>query len=172
MNEMKKRPIKSIGYDFVEAPYLPEGKDEYHLRNLQCRNGIAYRNLTAYEIEVLVRNNNTSDDWNMLYVSNAFNPELVKNCKFFGLVRIGMLEPVALEYHNVTFPVGLYNSTIISCDFGDNVVISNVNYMSHYIIGSETMIVNIHELHTTDLPSLEMGSLRKAKKKPCASGWK
>ncbi|HEY1113961.1 MAG TPA: DUF4954 family protein [Chitinophagaceae bacterium] len=150
MNEMKKRPIRSIGYDFVEAQYLPKGKDEYHLRNLQCRNGIAYRNLTAYEIEVLVRNNNTSDDWNMLYVSNAFNPELVKNCKFFGLVRIGMLEPVALEYHNVTMPVGLYNSTIISCDFGDNVVINNVNYMSHYIIGSETMIINIHELHTTD----------------------
>lgn len=150
MNEMKTRPIKSIGYGFVDTRYLPDGKDEYHLRNLQCRNGIAYRNLTAYEIEVLVRNNNTSDDWNMLYVSDAFNPELVKNCKFFGLVRIGKLEPVALEYHNVTIPVGLYNSTIISCDFGDNVVISNVNYMSHYIIGSETMIINIHELHTTD----------------------
>lgn len=150
MNEMKKRPIRSIGYDFVEARYLPEGKDEYHLRNLQCRNGINYRNLTAYEIEVLVRNNNTSDDWNRLLVSDDFNPELVKHCKFFGLVRIGKLEPVALEYHNVTMPVGLYNSTIISCDFGDNVVINNVNYMSHYIIGSETMIINIHELHTTD----------------------
>ena len=150
MNEMKKRPIRSIGYGFVEAQYLPDGKDEYHLRNLQCRNGIDYRNLTAYEIEMLVRNNNTSDDWNMLLVSDAFNPELVKHCKFFGLVRIGKLEPVALEYHNVTMPVGLYNSTIISCDFGDNVVINNVNYMSHYIIGSETMIINIHELHTTD----------------------
>ena len=43
-------------------------------------------------------------------------------------------------------PVGLYNSTIISCDFGDNVVIDNVNYMSHYIIGNEVMIVNVNEL--------------------------
>lgn len=150
MNEIKKRPLKSIGYDFVASKYLPEGKDEYHLRNLQNRNGIIYRNLSAYEIEVLVRNNNTSDDWAKIFVSDAFNPELVKNCKFFGLVRIGKLEPLSLEYHNVTFPVGLYNSTIISCDFGDNVVVSNVNYMSHYIIGSETMLANIHELHTTD----------------------
>jgi hypothetical protein len=150
MNEIKKRPLKSIGYNFVDAKYLPEGKDEYHLRNLQNRNGIAYRNLSAYEIEVLVRNNNTSDDWAKIFVSDAFNPELVKNCKFFGLVRIGKLESLSLEYHNVTFPVGLYNSTIISCDFGDNVVVSNVNYMSHYIIGSETMVANIHELHTTD----------------------
>lgn len=150
MNEIHKIPLQSIGYNFVPEKYLPEGKDEYHLRNQQNRNGINYRNLTAYEIEVLVRNNNTSDDWNKIQVSDAFNPELVKHCKFYGLVRIGKLETIAIEYHNVRMPVGLYNSTIISCDFGDNVVINNVNYMSHYIIGNEVMIANVHELHVTD----------------------
>ncbi|HET7898137.1 MAG TPA: DUF4954 family protein, partial [Flavisolibacter sp.] len=147
---MNKRPIKSIGYDFIESTYLPEGKNEYYLRNFQNRNGISYRNLTAYEIEVLVRNRNTSDDWNKIQVSDAFNPELVKNCKFFGLVRIGKLESIALEYHNLIMPVGLYDSTIISCDFGDNVIINNVNYMSHYIVGNEVMIANVNELHVTD----------------------
>jgi len=39
----------------------------------------------------------------------------------FGLVRIGKLEPYYLEFHNLRRPVGLYNSTIISSDFGDNV---------------------------------------------------
>jgi hypothetical protein len=150
MNEIIKRPLKSIGYNFVSKEHLPEGKDEYYLRNLQNKSGIDYRNLTAYEIEVLVRNNNTSDNWNNIHVSDAFNPELVKNCKFYGLVRIGKLEPFSLSYHNVWVSVGLYNSTIISCDFGDNVVISNVNYLSHYIIGNEVMIINVHELHTTD----------------------
>src|SRR5436305_7295046 len=150
MNEIIKKPLNSIGYDFVNNEYLPEGKDEYHLRNIQNRSGISYRNLTAYEIEVLVRNNNTSDDWNKLHVSDEFNPELVKNCKFYGLVRIGKLETIAVEYHNVRLAVGLYSSTIISCDFGDNVVVSNVNYLSHYIIGNEVMIINVHELHTTN----------------------
>lgn len=150
MNEINKKPLSSIGYGFVDEKFLPEGKDEYHLRNLQNRSGIEYRKLTAYEIEVLVRNNNTSDDWNNIHVSDAFNPELVKNCKFYGLVRIGKLEPVSLEYHNVCMPVGLYNSTIISCDFGDNVTVNNVNYMSHYITGNEVMLLNIHELHVTD----------------------
>src|SRR5437868_1973934 len=150
MNEIIKKRLNSIGYDFVSKEFLTDGKDEYYLRNLQNRSGISYRNLSAYEIEVLVRNNNTSDDWNKLQVSDAFNPELVKNCKFYGLVRIGKLEPIALEYHNVRMPVGLYNSTIISCDFGDNVVVSNVNYLSHYIIGNEVMISNVHELHVTD----------------------
>lgn len=150
MNKIKKRPLNSIGYNFIVPQFLPPGKDEYHLRNLQNRNGIFYRNLTAYEIEVLVRNRNTSDDWNKIQVSDAFNPELVKACKFYGLVRIGKLESISLEYHNVCLPVGLYNSTIISCDFGDNVVVSNVSYMSHYIIGSEVMISNVDELHVTD----------------------
>ncbi len=150
MNKVNKKLLSSIGYEFVTPDYLPDGKDEYHLRNVQNKNGIAYRNLSAYEIEVLVRNSNTSDNWANILVSNAFNPELVKNCKFFGLVRIGMLEPFSLEYHNVCMPVGLYNSTIISCDFGDNVVLNNVNYISHYIVGNEVMLANIHELHTTN----------------------
>jgi hypothetical protein len=150
MNETRKKHLSSIGYQFVESKFIPEGKDEYHLRNLQNRNGIEYRMLNAYEIEVLVRNNNTTDNWNNLQVSNAFNPELVKNCKFYGLIRIGKLESFSLEYHNVCLPVGLYNSTIISCDFGDNVVVNNVNYMSHYIVGNEVMLSNIHELHVTD----------------------
>src|SRR5688572_8722324 len=67
MNEIRKRPLKSIGYDFVPAEYLPAGKNEYYLRNLQNRSGISYRNLSAYEIEVLVRNNNSSDDWTKIF---------------------------------------------------------------------------------------------------------
>lgn len=150
MNEISKKPLSSIGYQFIEEKFLPEGKDEYHLRNKQNRNGISYRNLSAYEIEVLVRNNNSCDNWNNFHVSDEFNPELVKHCKFYGLVRIGKLESVSLEYHNVCMPVGLYNSTIISCDFGDNVIISNVRYLSHYITGNEVIIFNVDELHATD----------------------
>jgi NDP-sugar pyrophosphorylase family protein len=160
MNEIQKKPLSSIGYQFIEKEFLPEGKDEYYLRNQQLKNGIHYRNLTAYEIEVLVRNNNTSDNWNNIRVSNEFNPELVKHCKFYGLVRVGKLETISLEYHNVTLPVGLYNSTIISCDFGDNVVVNHVNYMSHYIIGNEVIILNVDELHTTNHSKFGNGLLK------------
>jgi Domain of unknown function (DUF4954) len=150
MNIIKKHPVNNLGYNFVDEKYIPKGKDEHHLRNLQNRSGIVYRKLSALEIEVLVRNRNTSDDWNNILVSSSFNAELVKNCKFFGLVRIGKLEPFYLEFHNLRMPVGLYNSTIISCDFGDNVCIDNVNYLSHYIIGNDVMIANVNELACTD----------------------
>ncbi|MBO9565280.1 MAG: DUF4954 family protein [Niastella sp.] len=160
MNIIKKSPLNTLGYHFVPKEYLPKGKDEYYLRNQQNENGIKYRQLTAYEIEVLVRNRNTSDNWNNILVSDAFLPELVQNCKFFGLVRIGKLEPYYLEYHNLRRPVGLYNSTIISCDFGDNVVVDNVNFLSHYITGSEVILVNINEIATTDHAKFGNGILK------------
>jgi hypothetical protein len=160
MNEIKKSPINSLGYGFIDPRYLPKGKDEYYLRDVQNRSGISYRQLTAYEIEVLVRNRNTSANWNDILVSDAFTPELVQNCKFFGLVRIGKLEAYYLEFHNLRRPVGLYNSTIISCDLGDNVCIDNTNYLSHYIIGNDVMIVNTNEMATTDHAKFGNGILK------------
>ncbi len=150
MNIISKHPVNNLGYNFVEEKYIPKGKDEYYLRYLQNPNGSGHRKLTALEIEVLVRNRNTSDDWNKILVSSAFNPELVKNCKFYGLIRIGSLEAFYLEFHNFRLPVGLYNSTIISCDFGNNVCIDNVNSLSHYIIGNGVMIANVNEMATTE----------------------
>mgnify|MGYP001054262128 FL=1 len=148
-NNIKKSPITSLGYDFIKKEHIPKGKNEYYLRDMQNRSGIVYRHLTAYEIEVLVRNGNTSDNWNNILVSEAFNPELVNNCKFYGLIKIGKLESYCLEYSDLKVPVGLYNSTIISCDIGDNVSIDNVNYLSHYILGNEIIIVNVSEISTT-----------------------
>lgn len=150
MNIIQKHPVNNLGYNFVDKKYIPKGKDEYYLRNTQNKNGINYRKLNANEIEALIRNRNTSDDWNKIFVSKQFNPELVRNCKFHGLIRIGKLEPYYMEFHNLRMAVGLYNSTIISCDLGNNICIDNVNYLSHYIIGNDVMLVNVNELACTD----------------------
>jgi hypothetical protein len=160
MNIIQKHPVDSLGYGFIGEQYIPKGEDEYYLRNMQNRNGIEYRKLSAAEIEMLVRNSNTSDDWNKILVSQAFNASLVKNCKFYGLVRIGKLEPFYLEFNNLRMPVGLYNSTIISCDFGNNVCVDNVNYLSHYIIGDDVMIANTNELACTDHAKFGNGILK------------
>ncbi|MBL7698222.1 MAG: DUF4954 family protein [Chitinophagaceae bacterium] len=160
MNSIKKNPVNTLGYNFIPKDMLPRGNDEYFLRNRQNNNGIKYRGLTAFEIEVLVRNRNTSDNWNNILVSDAFTPEQVQDCKFYGLVRIGKLEPYYLEFKNLRRPVGLFNSTIISCDFGDNVVVDNCNYISHYVVGNEVIIVNVNELATTDAAKFGNGALK------------
>ena len=160
MNIITKHPVNNLGYNFIDPKYLPSGEDEYYLRNKQNTNVINYRKLSSSEKEILIRNGNNSDDWNKIFVSEAFDPGLVKNCKFFGLVRIGKLEPFYLEFHNLRMPVGIYNSTVISCDFGDNICIDNAHYLSHYIIGNEVMIANVNELATTDYSKFGNGILK------------
>ncbi len=160
MNIITKHPVNNLGYGFIEKKYLPKGEDEYYLRNLQNKNGISYRKLSSAEKKILISNGNSSDDWSKIFVSEAFDPGLVENCKFFGLIRIGKLQAYYLEFHNLRMRVGLYNSTIISCDFGNNVCIDNVNYLSHYIIGNEVMIANVNELATTDYAKFGNGILK------------
>src|SRR5215213_397837 len=113
MNQIKKNPVTSLGYNFIPRDMLPRGNDEYSLRNRQHNNGIKYRGLTAFEIEVLVRNRNTSDNWNNILVSDKFTPEQVQNCKFYVIVRIEKLEQYYLEFKNLRRPVGLCKFTII-----------------------------------------------------------
>jgi hypothetical protein len=161
MNIITKKPIAQLGYDFIPKEFIPKGKDEYYLRNIQNRSGIKYRNLSPGEIKTLRHNGNTSDNWKQIKVSSAFDPALVRNCSFYGLVRIGRLDPAYLEFNNLRMVVGLYNSTIVSCDIGDNVAVNNVNYMSHYIIGNDVMLANINELATTNHSKFGNGVLKK-----------
>jgi carbonic anhydrase/acetyltransferase-like protein (isoleucine patch superfamily) len=160
MNQIIKTPLRNLGYDFIPAEFLPEGKDEFYLRNEQHTPSGPYRHLKLDEVEDLKKNGNKSDDWNLLMVTGIFLPELIHHCNFYGLVRIGCLEPYYLEFHNLRRPVGLYNSTIISCDIGNNVVIDNVNYLSHYIIGNDVILINVSEIETTDHAKFGNGILK------------
>jgi Domain of unknown function (DUF4954) len=149
MNIITTHPVEELGYNFIDQKYLPEGKNEYHIRELQ-NGGKKYRALTALELDTLIHNRNTSDNWNNIQVSEDFNATLIRNCKFYGLVRIGILQPMYRQFHNFRMPVGIYNSTIISCDLGDNICIDNVNYLSHYIVEQDVMIANVNEIACTD----------------------
>ena len=160
MNQIQTHPVNELGYNFIEAKYLPHGADEYYLRNVQNDWNTNYRQLTSVETEMLVQNRNSSDNWGNVLVSEKFDAGLIRNCKFFGLVRIGELKSFYREFHNLRLPVGLYNSTIISCDLGDNVCIDNVHYLSHYIICRDVMIANVNELATTDYSKFGNGIIK------------
>jgi len=151
MSEIRLVPMERIGQNFIEPPYLPPGCDEYYLRNQQALRPVTdYRPLEFGEIEILVRNNNTCDNWSNLLVTNQFTPQQVHDCDFRGLVRIGRLDPVYLEHHDVRLAAGLYRSQIISCDIGDNVAIHNVTYLGNMIVGDRTVLLNVNEMLTTN----------------------
>ncbi|MDT8402621.1 MAG: DUF4954 family protein [Bacteroidales bacterium] len=154
-------PPENIGRNFIPSQYLPEGKDEYFQRNKQVGLPDAgWRHLQSDEIERLVKNDNTADNWDDLLVTDQFDPGLIKNTKFFGLVRIGRLRDVVLQHHDLRVPAGITDSLIISCDIGDDVAIHNVHYLAHYIIGNSCILFNIQEMHTTDHAKFGNGILK------------
>lgn len=149
MNDIKLVQLKHLGFNFTDKKYLPEGQDEYHIRYRQAvqRN---YRYLTSDEIGILKSLGNTADNWNNIRVTDNFSPNRVKNNKFYGLNRIGDIDDVFLDFHDLHQPAGIYDSTIVSCDIGSNVALSNVNYLSHFIIAGTVILININEMITTD----------------------
>jgi hypothetical protein len=151
MRGVRLLPPEELAQHFVPVAYLPPGKDEYYLRDLQNPKPAGYwRRLASHEIETLVKNANTCDDWDAIRVADPFTPQLVKNCEFAGLVRIGPLKRVALEHHELRMPVGLTGSLIVACDLGENVAVHNVRYLAHFIVGDHVMLLNVDEMNTTN----------------------
>ena len=151
MGKVSIYPKSSIGYNFIPAEYLADGVNEYSIRNRQLDTSLdKWRHLRAREEELLVKNGNSSGNWGDVVVTDEFNPDLIRNSEFFGLVRIGNLRDVVLEHHDLQMPAGITNSRIVACDIGDDVAIHNVRYAAHYIIGNCCILVNIDEMHTTN----------------------
>ncbi|HRO84744.1 MAG TPA: DUF4954 family protein [Niabella sp.] len=148
MNIIKKHPIKNMGYNFIPKEYLPEGKDEYYLR-FQQNPATDYRPLSAAEITVLKSNGNRCNNWEDVLVRDGIDIHLIERCTFYGLVRIGKLEPLFLEFSEFRTAVGLYNCLIVSCDIGNNVVLKNVRFLSYYIIEDDVIIANVNEMSCT-----------------------
>lgn len=161
MDKVTLIPYENIYKNFIGKEYMHEGFDDYHFRNLQTKkpaNG--WRNLRSDEIEQLVKNNNTATSWDDILVTDEFDTNLVKNSHFYGMVRIGTIKNVVLQYHDIKMICGITDSTIISCDIGDYVAIHDVHYIANYIIGDRCILFNIHEVSCTNHSKFGNGILK------------
>jgi hypothetical protein len=161
MDNVSLLSADSIGRNFIPQEYLPKGQDEYYLRNTQIPwPKDRWRQLRADERDHLIQNNNTSDQWSDVLVTDPFDPDKIKNNKFFGMIRIGCMHHVNLMHHDLQVPVGITDSVVIACDIGDNVAIHHVRSLAHYIIGDRCMLLNIDEMLTTDHAKFGNGILK------------
>ncbi|MBP7096365.1 MAG: DUF4954 family protein [Spirochaetia bacterium] len=142
---------RALGYGFVDPKYLHGGADEYAFRDLQVgKPASSWRGLRAEELEALVKNRNSCTDWSRILVRDPFDPALIKSSEFAGLVRIGKLERLVLEHHDLRLPVGITDSRIVSCDIGDNCAVHDCSYVSHYVIGDGCILFANREIAATD----------------------
>ena len=151
MDKVTILPYDRIYENFIDPKYLHDGHDEYYYRNQQVKKPEGgWRHLRSDEIERLVLNSNSASNWDDIWVTDDFDTRMVRNNRFFGMVRIGRVRNEILQFHDLRVPVGITDSSIISCDIGDDVAIHDVHYMANYIIGDRCILFNIQELSTTD----------------------
>lgn len=149
------------GYGFIPEQFLPEGTDEYYLRNIQAKSADRrWRHLRSGEIELLVKNANSCDDWDDILVQDPFDPTRISRNSFHGLVRIGAVQDGLLKYHDFTVPEGITGCRIISTDIGDHCAIHDCAYISHYIIGDRVILHRIDEMQTTDHAKFGVGVVK------------
>ena len=161
MDNVTILPYDRIYKNFIDSKYLHDGHDEYYYRDQQVKQPEGgWRHLRSDEIERLVKNSNSATNWDDIWVTDEFDTAMIRNNRFFGKVRIGRVRREILQYHDLRVPIGITDSSIISCDIGDDVAIHDVHYMANYIIGDRCILFNIQELSTTDHSKFGNGTIK------------
>ena len=161
MEKVTVMPSDKLINGWIDPGYIPAGKDKYYIRNRQSKQPKGgWRHLTSDEIVRLVNNANTATNWDTIWVTDEFDPSVIRGNQFRGTVRIGRVNENGLQFHDLRLPIGITNSAIHSCDIGNDCAIHDVHYLSHYIIGDRCMLFNIHEMSCTDHAKFGVGIVK------------
>lgn len=105
---------------------------------------MTYRKLTEQEISLLIFNGCSCPEWEMVEVSQNFDPMKIKNSRFSGQIRLGEYQKEIDFFGGVKKNAGIYDATIHNCNIGNNVYIGNVkNYIANYDIADDVLIENV-----------------------------
>jgi len=108
------------------------------------------RALKETEIKTLQKNGCWSQDWLKVLVTKNFDARRVANSTFFGDVLIGDLnEDIEVET-GVKLPAGIFSSTIVNSEIGNNAFIKDAKLISNYIIKDNAIILNVGILSSKD----------------------
>ena len=108
-----------------------------------------YRALTQQEITRLVENGCSSGNWNDIVVKDGFDPSLLRNVQFSGIIKLGRFKRTFVDESGVPIVSGITGAHLHNCTIGDNVSIYNVrDYIANYNIGDEVVIRNCGKIHT------------------------
>ncbi len=118
-----------------------------------------YKSITDSEIQVLLANGCTCDNWDNVEIKNSFDPSTCRNVCFSGKVKLGVFNKTFVDESGVTIRSGITNAHIHNCTIGDNVSIFNIrDYIANYVIKDEVVIRNCGKIHTENISSFGNGT--------------
>jgi len=111
-----------------------------------CYQG-GFRALSDEQINHLISQGCTCEDWSKVQVAEDFKAEAIKSTHFSGNVKLGVFGKLASFFGGVARPTGISEATIHNCTIGNNVYINRVrNYIANYDIEDDVVIDNVELL--------------------------
>ncbi len=99
------------------------------------------RKLKEDEKGLLIKNNNFSNDWDKVNITDKVNLNNIRNNIFCGEVIISAISDKKM-FDKVNLASGIYNSTISDSVLDAVVLIKDVKQLNNYYIGEETFLLN------------------------------
>ena len=119
-----------------------------------------HKPIAGNEIQALLSNGCTCDNWNKIEVKHGFDPQKCRNVHFSGKVKLGLFNKSFTDESGVTINSGIVNAQIHNCTIGDNVSIYNVHdYIANYTIKDDVVIRNCGRINTEGVSSFGNGTL-------------
>ena len=106
-----------------------------------------YRSLKTDEIAQLIKQNNHSENWGNILVTENFSASFITNSRFYGKCHIGLFTGFPLEVENeITLPSGIYDSIIKDSKIDNESLICRCGLIANYIISPYTVLYNINTI--------------------------
>ena len=119
---------------------------------------MSYRALKSEEIAALENQGCFSLDWTKIQVKDPFSLTHVHNVRFLGEVKVGILgRPVTLASGEQKTS-RLFNSKIVQCELGDDVLLDNVQMIRNYRLGDQVILQNVDSVVVPEPSSFGNGT--------------
>jgi NDP-sugar pyrophosphorylase family protein len=118
-----------------------------HVSNILISSLTEYKDLTTADIEILVKQGNSSSDWSCVRIKSGCSINRIKGCIFNGsAILIGYFggrDSTKVNGKDVILPSGLYNSNFSGiCIIEDNAYVFNTTMVANIYIGKGSAIMN------------------------------
>lgn len=118
---------------------------------------MSYRLLSHSEIAALEKQGCFSPDWSKIKVKDPFSLEHVHHVRFLGEVMLGILGRSITQANGEKLTSRLFNSKIVQCELGDDVLLDNVQMIRNYRIGEQVIIQNVDAITVIEPSSFGNG---------------
>ena len=105
--------------------------------------GLLLRDLTREEIAVMEDRGCRADDWKHVQVAQDFDAFRVRRTHLKGRCVLGRFTGDIEVMAGIKLPAGIYDSTLIDCQVGNDCLLENVRFAANIIIDREAVLFDV-----------------------------